>query len=303
LRCPEYLGPGGAKARIPLAIDLSLRLTLLDLILRPVGNWALRPLILGLAAVAFLKSGWLRHPAPWLALMALAGARGLIDWPLADNHAYLLAYWCLATALALMTRDAERVLSFNGRLLIGLLFLFACLWKFAGSDNYFDGTFFQVTLLTDARFEGFAKVAGGLEDQTYDELHAFVDQHRDTAPPHPEATVPVPSRFTALAMAATAWNLAINAALAIAFLWPTGPRVGTLRHALLLIYCVITYAVATVDGFGWLLLAMGAAQCTPQQRRTRWAYVLVFVLILLYREIPWADAVFLPLMRDPAASG
>lgn len=59
--------------------------------------------------------------------------------------------------------------------------------------------------------------------------------------------------------------------------------------------CTVTYAVATVDGFGWLLLAMGAAQCRLEQRRTRLAYVAVFVLILLYREIPRPDSVFLPL--------
>ena len=41
------------------AIELALRLTLLDLLLRPVGNWALRPFILGLAVVGLLRSGWL----------------------------------------------------------------------------------------------------------------------------------------------------------------------------------------------------------------------------------------------------
>ena len=106
----------------------------------------------------------------------------------------------------------------------------------------------------------------------------------------------VPARFSALALAATVWNLFINAALALAFLWPTDRGPSRLRHGLLLIYCAITYAVATVDGFGWLLLAMGAAQCTPAQRRTRMAYVGVFVLIILYREVPWADRLFLPLL-------
>ena len=39
-----------------LAFDLALRLTLLDLVLRPVGNWLIRPLILSLAVVALLKT-------------------------------------------------------------------------------------------------------------------------------------------------------------------------------------------------------------------------------------------------------
>ena len=293
----------GARLRTPLTIDLALRLTLLDLLLRPVGNWTLRPFILALAAIALLRPSWLRHPFLWLALAAVTGARALLDWPLADNHAYLLAYWCLAAALALMTRDATRALAFNGRLLIGLVFLFACIWKFTGSDNYLDGTFFQVTLLTDPRFEGFAQIAGGLDGDTYENLRAFVGQHRDAAPPVDESLVGVPPRFRALALAATWWNLFINAALAIVFLWPAGGGPARLRHILLLTYCAITYAVATVDGFGWLLLAMGAAQCAAEQRRTRIAYVLVFVLIILYREIPWADSVFLPVLGGLAAPG
>lgn len=287
---------GGTTHAGPLAIDLALRLTLLDLLLRPVGNWAQRPMILCLATLALLRSRWLRQPVLWLIFAGLTGTRAVLDWPLADNHAYLLAYWCLAVALALMALDAEECLSFNGRLLVGLVFLFACVWKFVLSDNYLDGTFLQVTLLTDPRFAGFSQVAGGLDARTYEALSEFVGQHRDAEPTRGDG-VALPSRFAALALAATVWNLFINAALAFAFLWPTGRGLNPLRHVLLLSYCAITYAVATVDGFGWLLLAMGVAQCGLEQRRTRLAYITVFVLIIFYREVPWAVGVFLPLLR------
>lgn len=281
----------------PQAIDLALRLTLLDLLLRPVGSWTLRPFILGLAAMALLRSRWLRQPLLWLLLAGLTGARAILDWPMADNHAYLLAYWCLAVALALMATDADRALAVNGRLLIGLVFLFACLWKFGLSADYLDGTFFQVTMLTDPRFQGFAQVAGGLDAQAYDTLSDFLSQHRDAAPSIDSGDINVPARFKAVALAATGWNLLINLALAIAFLWPARPAPQRLRHGLLLVYCAITYAVATVDGFGWLLLAMGAAQCRLEQHRTRIAYAAVFVLIIFYREVDWADRVFLPLLE------
>jgi hypothetical protein len=276
----------------PLAIDLALRLTLLDLLLRPVGNWAVRPFILGLAAIALLRARWFRQPWLWFALAGLTGARVILDWPMADNHAYLLAYWCLAAALALLAQDADRVLAFNGRVLIGLVFLFACAWKFGLSGDYANGSFFQVTMLTDPRFQGFAQVAGGLDAQTYDALSQYVDQHRD-APPSVAGGMDIPERFQAVAQAATAWNLFINLALAVAFLWPADRGPSRLRHELLLIYCAITYAIATVDGFGWLLLAMGAAQCTLEQHRTRIAYIAVFVLIIFYREVDWAERVFL----------
>ena len=79
--------------------------------------------------------------------------------------------------------------------------------------------------------------------------------------------------------------------------WPPQQIAASARHLLLLVYCVVTYAIATVDGFGWLLLAMGAAQCGVDQRRLRAAYVGVFVLILLYREVPWADGLILPALQ------
>jgi hypothetical protein len=286
----------GAGASGFLAFELALRLTLLDLVLRPVGNWLLRPLILSLAVVALLRSNWLRQPAVWMVLAILTGARVILDWPLADNHAYLFSYWCLAIALALAASDTSRVLALNGRLLIGLVFLFASIWKITLSGQYLDGTFFQVTMLTDPRLEGFARVAGGLGEQAYLQLSEAVNQHLD-APPGTAIPMPeMPERFRTVAMMATIWNAMINPAIAIAFLWPARNPDQPLRHLLLLVYCATTYAIATVDGFGWLLLAMGAAQTRGNQLSVRRAYILVFALILAYREIPWAELLFLPVL-------
>jgi hypothetical protein len=215
---------------------------------------------------------------------------------MADNHAYLLAYWCLAVALACTAANTQMVLGFNGRLLIGLVFLFSCLWKFLVSDHYIDGTFFKVIFLADPRFEGLVRVVGGLDVATVDQLREFVTQHRDLPRSINTGGVALPTRFLALAYIATGWNLFINAALAVSFLWPGRPGIDNLRHILLLVYCSVTYAIATVDGFGWLLLAMGVSLCTFEQRRTRVAYVAVFVLIIFYGAVPWADYVFLPLL-------
>ena len=106
----------------------------------------------------------------------------------------------------------------------------------------------------------------------------------------------MPDRFRMIALLATVWNAAINPAIALAFLWPAKNPAAPVRHVLLLVYCATTYAIATVDGFGWLLLAMGAAQTRREQVRIRRAYILVFAVILAYREVPWAEVVFLPLL-------
>jgi hypothetical protein len=81
-------------------MSLALRLTLVLLLLRPIASGWLRPSILALAAAGLVWPRALHHPVLWLALAALTSWRVLEGWPLGDNHAYLLVYWCLAIALA-----------------------------------------------------------------------------------------------------------------------------------------------------------------------------------------------------------
>ena len=69
---------------------------------------------------------------------------------------------------------------------------------------------------------------------------------------------------------------------------PPRARLDLVRHGLLLTFCFTTYALAPVAGFGWLLAAMGLAQCRPHQSVLRGAYVAVFILILMYAEVPWS---------------
>lgn len=90
-----------------------------------------------------------------------------------------------------------------------------------------------------------------------------------------------PARFRAVAQGATWGTLASECAIALAFLAPLGRGVW-LRHALLLGFCATTYAIAPVVSFGWLLLAMGVAQCPPEARRLQFAYLGVFGLLVLY---------------------
>jgi hypothetical protein len=270
-------------------IDLALRLTLLDLLLRPIGDFALRPFILSLAAAGLLLPGWGRGRSLWLLLSALTALRVILDWPLADNHAYLLAYWCLAVFLSLSVADTERTLALNGRMLIGLTFAFAALWKVVLSPDYLDGTFFHVTLLDDPRFEGFARIAGAATPEQLKAWRDILGTHID-GPAIVAGEIPSHTpRLVGLAQVVTLWTAAIELALAVVFLWPLGRGPSRLRDPVLLLFCASSYAVATVEGFAWLLLAMGVAQCHPAQSRMRWAYTATFALILFYREVPWAE--------------
>jgi hypothetical protein len=269
-------------------VELALRLTLLSMLLRPIGAGLVRPCILGLAVAGLLLPGLLRQPGLWIALTVLTGLRVVLDWSLADNHAYLLCYWCLAVSIALCFRNPAACLALNGRLLIGLAFVFATLWKVVFSPDYLDGRFFRVTMLTDPRFADFAQLAGGLLPEQFEELRTFVKQHVDGQLFEPSFLPAEPPRFLLLAASMTWWTVAIEGAVALTFLWPVGRGLSKVRDATLLIFCVTTYAVATVAGFGWLLLALGIAQCQPERRTTQLCYLVVFFLILFYRQVPWA---------------
>ena len=269
------------------AIDLARRLTLADLVLRPVGVGWLRPGLLALALLGLVLPGMSRRPWFWLVLATLTAVRVVWTWPLADNHAYLLAYWCLAVAIASREREPGPTLAWSGRVLIGLVFGFAVLWKTISPD-YLDGRFLRVALLTDERLATFAVLAGGLGNDELLERRELLTRHADGVSAQPLALPPESARFRAAAWLATFGTFACEALLALAFLWPRKSGPARIRDPLLIAFCATTYLVAPVAGFGWLLIALGVSQTDADRWRTRAAYVAVFGLVYLYREIAWS---------------
>ncbi len=89
-----------------------------------------------------------------------------------------------------------------------------------------------------------------------------------------------------MVLGATALTALIESALAVAFLWPGRGALAALRDPLLLVFCAGTYALVPVPGFGWLLLAIGIAQCPAERRVLRGLYVGAFVLLILYGALP-----------------
>lgn len=274
-----------------MGVELILRLTAVELLLRPMGPWGVRPLILAAAGLALLSPRTLSSSLTWYALTALLTARIIVDWPLPDNHIYLLTYWCLALALSLGATDPARTLATSARLLLGTAFLMAVIWKALLSPDYLDGRFFRVTWLTDARFSDAVQLFGRMSA-------AQLTYNREILAPLPEGAEPLqpslpadPPAFRYLVLTSTWGVLGLEALVAFAFLFPLGARAGPLLHLSLLLFCGVTYAIAPVAGFGWLLLTMGVALCRADQRALRAAYVVTWFLVLFYSEIPWANLI------------
>ena len=268
--------------------DSVLIFTAIILLLRPLDVWWVAPFVLAAACLSLILRPVRRAPLTWVVLSALIAARIVFVWPLSDNHIYLLAYWCLAIGLALSAPAPAATLASSSRWLLGAAFALAVLWKAALSPDYLDGRFFRVTLLTDERFADASLVFGGLSREQMAANRTFLEPLPEGAellepPPFVE-----PPRLRVFAAIATWGGLMLEALIAALNLIPLGGRLQVARHVSLLAFCVTTYALAPVAGFGWLLATMGLAQCRTDQRTLRGAYVAVFVLILLYSEIPWA---------------
>jgi len=269
--------------------DAALRLSAIALLLRPMGSWLVRPAILAIAVLVLISPRLLRSPLMWGALAGLTAIRIAEDWPLADNHIYLLGYWLLAVALSLRASDALGTIAFASRWLVGLAFAFAVLWKAVLSPDFIDGRFFRVTLLTDPRFGAMAQLIGGLSREELDANREALALMPDGAELLDPPVIHEPPRLAMLAKASTFGILALEAAVALLMLAPAVRIQVWWRHAALLLFCGITYAFAPVAGFGWLLLAMGLAQLEPRQIWLGRAYVAGFVVVLFYGELPWAE--------------
>ncbi len=268
---------------------IALRLTLLDLLLAPIGQWSVRAPVLLIASAGLLHGGVLRSPLTWLMLAGLSAWRVLADWPMSDNHAYLLSYWCLAIFIALLSIRPPRSLARSARLMIGLVFAFAILWKGALSPDYNDDRFFRTLLLLDSRFEDITLSIGGMREESLDDARELLENDLHDS----ERIAPASLESHAVRRLATflTWaTLGIEGLVALLFLLPARFPSGRLRDWALLAFCAGTYAIAPVPGFGWLLLSMGIAQCPDDARSTRWLYLACFALVLLHEHVPWFDA-------------
>ena len=270
--------------------DVVLILTALTLLLRPPDIPFLTPVWMVSAGLVTVVPAFRARAVAWFFLSALVALRLAATWPGADNHHYLLLYWCLGIALALQTGKARTTLAASARWLLGAAFAFAVLWKGVLAPDYMDGRFFRVTLLTDSRFEAAARVLGGLSPE---QLAANVALLEPSVAGTSGIKVPngaiETTRSRWMARLLTWGGVGIEAALALLCFLPRKAFVVVAQHAATLAFCGVTYAFAPVPGFGWLIATMGLAQVSPDETRLRTAYVAAFFLVMAYFYLPWTS--------------
>jgi hypothetical protein len=261
-----------------------LRLTLLVFLLRPPGEGTLRGLTWLVAGLALVVPPLARSAATWIALAGLVLARLVLEWPLSDNHIYLLGYWSLGLGLCLLVPSPFAAIAAMSRWLLGSAFLCAILWKALLAPDFLDGRFFRVTLIADERFADLARTVGGLSDSQLDANRAALAALPPGADVIDGPVLVEPPALRRLGLMLTWGGLLLEALVAAAFLSPRPAALHRGRHVALLTFAGVTYAIAPVAGFGWLLTAMGLAGCEPDRRALRLAYVAMFALVLAYAE-------------------
>jgi hypothetical protein len=172
------------------------------------------------------------------------------------------------------------------RWLVGSAFLCAVLWKGLLAPDFLDARFFRVTLVTDERFADLSRAVGGLSGSQLATNRAALVALPQGAELLDGPVIVEPPALQRLGLALTWGGFILEALVAGAFLsrWPHA--LHRVRHGLLIAFVGLTYAVAPVAGFGWLLAAMGLAQCAQEQHAFRLAYLGAFVLVLVYAETP-----------------
>jgi len=241
----------------------------------------------GLALTMLFVPRLMRSKKAWVALSVLLVMNNLWHWAALVNHEYLTTYWVLVCTLSLYASKPNQVMAWNARLLIGLCFAFATIWKFLGGE-YLDGSFLHFTFLSDIRLSMGATLIGGLDGEL-PHNRSLLETMQATGEINPQLLQTSP-RMALMSVALSYWTIFIEAIAALSFLLPRPQFLSRARYGILLVFIFTTYTVIPVLAFGALLLIMGLAECL--HNRPQWSGIYLGTLLLLPIWMPLPQLLF-----------
>ncbi len=263
-------------------------LTLLLLLMHGPKDWYVRTPLIILSVTGIVIRAARSSPAFWFAISMFIIAHNMVSWANVDNHKWLMGWWCVALGMtALAPVEAQlKVIKFNARLLLGLCFAFATIWKLISVD-YMDSTFFKFELLTDSRFRDAAQYVGRVDGEDLKENRKIRDQYkrsyRKDAEPSESFTLVSSPLVDLMAIGMTWWTIFIEGLIAVVCLWPGDRLVAIIRTTVVLVFAATTYLLAPVLGFGWMVVLMGFAQCPEKYKKLQASLLVVLGLFYIYR--------------------
>lgn len=242
-----------------------------------------------LAAAMLLWPRLINQRLTWLALSGLVVWNTVSNWPFLVNHEYLITYWVLVCTLALYAPIPAAVMAWNARLLVGLCFFFATLWKLL-SGEYLNGSFLHLTFLLDPRLSSVA-LLGGVSAETLQTNADLLSVLQATGP----SVLITRPLIAFISHVLSYWTILIEALVALTFLFPQPRWLHQQRDWGLLFFTFTTYAIIPVFSFAAVLLVLGLAQCEHPQRQR--LYLRAWLLIPIWMVLPQALFYLLRVLR------
>tara|TARA_R110002096_G_scaffold273422_9_gene467265 strand:+ start:43 stop:915 length:873 start_codon:yes stop_codon:yes gene_type:complete len=264
--------------------ELVLRLTLLTLLLHGSSETWLDVALQVLCGMMLVSRNHFASPGLWIAVSSFIWIINATDWLWIDNHKFLMSYWVLACTVAVLSKAPMQVLRWNGKVLVGLCFGFATLWKLL-AGQYWNGDFMVYTLLVDGRMEFIANSLAGIPKADLAQSRLLEDTIGLLPNEQLQTSLPITERLRFVALGMSWWTLLIEAATAVLFLVKS-PISNRWRDLVLLAFVASTYVFVPVLGFGYILTIMGLASCPPERTMIRTVYLAVLVILQLGR-LPW----------------
>lgn len=282
------------------AFQISSALLLLALVTHPPdGTPPLARIVLGIGLVLPVVSR--RFATFWFVAFVLFLTSPLERaWLTLDNHEVLQVYWLGAFVLSRFADRPFEVLRVTARWTLALVFVFATAWKLIAPD-FADGSAVEFLFNVEERV-GDTAAAIGLQDhdQVADNWEGLAAWRDPTQVP--EAVAADVGEALHRVSLGFAWlTIAVEGLVALAFLLPLSLHRRWLRDAALLGFVLVTYPLAPVLPFAWLLLSIGAMQSSLTPKARNRAYTLTFLVVtFIYGGRSW---ILLPLMERLSGGG
>ncbi len=205
-------------------------------------------------------------------------------WPSLDNHQHLINWWCLGLGFALMASQSEEAIRRLARIMLGLCFLFATIWKIRSPD-FLNGDFFTWTFATDSRLRAFAETFLGLPEGAQ-RVNGDAQRLLELGAAGGTEPIITGSRLHIAAIITSWYTVVIEGSIAVFYLVPERFRVARWGHWALLVFIVTVYPIAPVVGFALILMTMSVAGLSGSAHggNRRWVMIasVLFVVLPLF---------------------
>lgn len=255
-------------------------------------EWVFYIPIVILSAIGLLIKDWFKNKFIWYGLSFFFVIKTISYWWVQDNHLFVNTYWVIAIAFSLSFSNYEKILAENARVMIGLIFLFATVWKFLSPD-FISGSFFHYTFLTDLRFAEESKIIAAISRadlmRNISELEQVKSGLNASALLYSNPAVKLGTQLV------TWHTIIIESMLAFLFLLPGRFKASRLRNFLLILFSLTTYLTMPIHSFAWLLIAVCISQTRSGETIDRFILVCILPLMLIFKHVPfmeWLAGVF-----------